>query len=155
MKRLAVGLALLAGVVLCDTTSVLAQRVSVGVSVGRPSGIRASVSYTTPSAYLRVGNRFCEPEGSYVYCWDERAFRAHAPVLIHVFPRQVDRRRYQQQRVALGQLREAQRRAYEFHTKAARRAWQRRHQQHHVRVVRGGRVIRDYPLVNFRLSLHI
>jgi len=155
MKRLTVGFALLAGIVLCDTTSVFAQRVVVGVSVGRPYGVRASVTYSSASAYLRVGNRYCEPEGRYLYCWDERAFRSHAPVLIHVFPRQVDRRGYQQQRVALRQLRNAQRRAYEFHTKAARRAWNRRHQQHYVRVVRGGRVVRDYPLVDFRLSLHI
>jgi hypothetical protein len=155
MTRLAVGLALLAGIALFDTTSVLAQRVAVGVSAGRPYGVRASVSYTSPSAYLRVGSRYCEPEGRYLYCWDERAFRAHAPVPIHVFRRQLDRRRYQQQRVARRQLRKVQRRAYEFHAKAARRAWNRRHQQRYVRVVRGGRVIRDYPLVNFRLSLHI
>ncbi len=155
MRRLTVGLALLTGIVLFDATSVFAQRVAVGVSLGRPYGVRASVAYTSPSAYLRVGSRHCEPEGWYLYCWDERAFRAHAPVLIHVFPRQVDRRRYQQQGVAFGELRKVQRGAYEFHAKAARRAWNRRHQQHYVRVVRGGRVIRDYPLVNFRLSLHI
>jgi len=158
MNKTLVGSAQLIAILALANAPALAQRVYVDVAWRSNQGVRVAASYTSPAAYLRVAYRHCEADGPYVYCWDTRGYRPGGPVAIHVFREPV----YQNARDIRRDARRVSRmdrRAYERHTKAARKAWQRWYRQHRAVVVAGyggsgRRVIVDGPDIAVRLSFH-
>lgn len=158
MKKTLVGSMILIAALGAASAPALAQRVYVDVAWRSNRGVRIAASYASPAAYLRLGYRHCEPDGPYMYCWDTRGYRPGAVVAIHVFrnPSHWNARDY---RRAVRHANRMDRKAYERHMKAARKAWQRWHRQYRsvVTVGYGGgrRVIVDRPDMAVRLSFHL
>lgn len=162
MKRTLLGTALMAALSTLAATGTSAQRVWVDLGWHSSRGIRIAATYASPAAYLRAGRRYCEPHGSFVYCWDTRAVRPGRAVAVHVFRNRGHRdgSYYRDQRRAARRAWRMDERAYERHVRAAKKAWRRwyRNQRHIRRYVRGPRgtaVVVPAPAIAVRLSFHL
>jgi len=140
MKRLLVSLTALAALAATAATPATAQRVRVGLS-WRGDGIRISAGYRVapdPRSF-----RHCEPEGGYLYCWDERAYLSRGTVVVEVYPTYYGQRQrvYVNGRPVVRPVRPVRRDERVRHLRAAQRAWNRwlvRYEREHRRYVRRG-----------------
>lgn len=82
MKHLLNGMMLAALVGWVSPTAAQDLRVSLRLGDGP---VRVSGYYASRPQYVIPRHFYCEPEGPFLYCWDERAYWVERPV-VYVYP---------------------------------------------------------------------